>query len=175
MERLWTPWRMAYLKGEGETAQGCVFCRKVDRSDETEHILLRGRTAYITLNRYPYNNGHLMVIPYAHVPSLEDLDPPTMLEIMQLIALSLRIQREADRPEGFNIGVNIGRPAGAGVVDHVHIHIVPRWTGDTNFMPVIGNTRVLPEWLDDTYRRLRPLFEELAPLLYGSPESSSST
>jgi ATP adenylyltransferase len=165
MERLWTPWRMAYLKGEGEAPQGCIFCRKVDGSDEAEHILLRGRTAYVTLNRYPYNNGHLMVIPYAHVPSLEDLDPPTMLEVMRLVALSLKALRQAYRPEGFNVGANIGRPAGAGVADHVHIHVVPRWTGDTNFMPVIGNTRVLPEWLDDTYRRLRPLFEELASSL----------
>ncbi len=161
MERLWTPWRMIYLKGEGEAPQGCIFCLKINGSDEAEHILLRGRTAYITLNRYPYNNGHLMVIPYAHVPSLEDLDDPTMLEMMRLIALSLRVLRQAYRPEGFNIGANIGRPAGAGVADHVHIHVVPRWTGDTNFMPVIGNTRVLPEWLDDTYRRLRPLFDGL--------------
>ncbi|MCS7251187.1 MAG: HIT domain-containing protein [Thermoflexus sp.] len=161
MERLWTPWRMAYLKGEGGVPQGCIFCLKIDGSDEAEHILFRGQTAYVTLNRYPYNNGHLMVIPYAHVPSLEDLDDPTLLETMQLVTLSLRVLRQAYRPEGFNIGVNIGRSAGAGVADHVHLHIVPRWTGDTNFMPVISNTRVLPEWLDDTYRRLRPLFEAL--------------
>jgi len=161
---------MAYLKGEGEAPPGCIFCLKVNGSDEAEHILLRGRTAYVTLNRYPYNNGHLMVIPYAHVPSLEDLDDPTLLEMMQLVALSLRVLRQAYRPEGFNIGANIGRPAGAGVADHVHIHVVPRWTGDTNFMPVIGNTRVLPEWLDDTYRRLRPLFEALAdPSQRGKP------
>ena len=161
MKRLWTPWRMAYLTG-ADTSQpgsGCVFCAKVGAPDESEHVLYRGQFAFVTLNRYPYNNGHLMIIPYAHVASLENLDPPTLTELMLLTNRGLAALRQAYRPDGFNIGVNLGQAAGAGIADHVHIHIVPRWSADTNFMPIVGETRVIPETLDQTFSRLRPYFD----------------
>jgi ATP adenylyltransferase len=142
------------------TVSGCVFCAKPQASDEQEHILHRGASAYITLNRYPYNNGHLMVIPYSHAPSLEQLGPPTLTELMLLTNRGLGVLRQAYRPDGFNIGINVGQAAGAGIADHIHIHIVPRWNADTNFMPIIGDTRVIPETLDQTYARLRPLFDQ---------------
>jgi ATP adenylyltransferase len=152
---------MAYLTG-ANTSQpnsGCVFCAKVGAPDESEHVLYRGQFAFITLNRYPYNNGHLMIIPYAHVASLENLDPPTLTELMLLTNRGLAALRQAYRPDGFNIGVNLGLAAGAGIADHVHIHIVPRWSADTNFMPIVGETRVIPETLDQTFSRLRPCFD----------------
>jgi ATP adenylyltransferase len=163
MKRLWTPWRMQYLTGadKSHSAPGCVFCAKVSAPDESEHVLCRGQFAYITLNRYPYNNGHLMVVPYVHVASLEDLDPPTLTELMLLMNRGLAALRAAYEPDGFNIGVNLGRAAGAGIAEHVHIHIVPRWNADTNFMPIVGETRVIPEMLDQTYARLRLLFNQI--------------
>jgi ATP adenylyltransferase len=162
MNTLWTPWRMPYLSGEDERPDGCIFCRKLSCSDDQEHILYRGKSCYVTLNRYPYSNGHLMVIPNVHVPSIEDLDEPTLSEMMQIVNLSLAALREAYAPHGFNVGVNLGQAAGAGIAEHVHIHVVPRWTADTNFMPVVGSTRVIPELLDDTYSRLRPIFLRLS-------------
>jgi ATP adenylyltransferase len=158
MKRLWTPWRMPYLRGDNKGPDGCIFCRKMDGSDEEEHILYRGEFCYVTLNRYPYSNGHLMVIPYVHVPSLEDLDELTLGEMMQVVNLSLTALREAYAPHGFNVGVNLGKAAGAGIADHVHMHVVPRWTADTNFMPVVAETRVIPELLDEAYARLKPIF-----------------
>jgi ATP adenylyltransferase len=149
---------MPYLRGEQEQPDGCIFCHKFNCSDDEEHILYRGRSCYVTLNRYPYSNGHLMVIPYIHVCSLEDLDEPALSEMMQVVNMSLAVLREAYAPQGFNVGVNLGRAAGAGIADHVHMHIVPRWVADTNFMPVVGNTRVIPELLDDAYLRLKPIF-----------------
>jgi ATP adenylyltransferase len=162
MKRLWTPWRMAYLTGTDQPhpQSVCVFCAKITAPDESEHVLYRGRFAYVTLNRYPYNNGHLMILPYAHVASLEDLDPPTLTELMLLTNRGLAVLRKAYQPDGFNIGVNLGQAAGAGIAEHVHIHVVPRWNADTNFMPIVGETRVIPETLDQTYARLRPLFDE---------------
>ena len=155
MNRLWTPWRMPYLRGEDKRPDGCIFCHKLCCSDEKEHILYRGEWCYVTLNRYPYSNGHLMVIPNVHVSSLEDLDERTLSEMMQVVNLSLAALREAYAPHGFNVGVNLGKAAGAGIAEHVHMHVVPRWTADTNFMPVVGSTRVIPELLDDAYARLK--------------------
>ena len=154
---------MQYLTGadKSHSAPGCVFCAKVSAPDESEHVLCRGQFAFITLNRYPYNNGHLMVVPYVHVASLEDLDPPTLTELMLLVNRGLAALRAAYKPDGFNIGVNLGRAAGAGIAEHVHIHIVPRWNADTNFMPIVGETRVIPEMLDQTYERLRLLFDRI--------------
>jgi ATP adenylyltransferase len=154
---------MAYLTGADKPppGSGCVFCIKLTAPDDQEHLLARGQFACVTLNRYPYNNGHLMVLPYAHVASLEQLDPPALTELMLLTNRGLAVMRKAYHPDGFNIGVNLGQAAGAGITDHVHIHIVPRWNGDTNFMPIVGETRVIPETLDQTYARLRPLFDEL--------------
>ena len=142
------------------TDSRCVFCVKATAPDTNEHILYRGDSSYVTLNRYPYNNGHLMVIPYAHAASLELLDPPTLTELMLLTNRALAVLRQAYHPDGFNIGINLGQAAGAGIADHIHIHIVPRWNADTNFMPIVGDTRVIPETLDQTYARLRPLFDQ---------------
>lgn len=160
MDHLWTPWRMPYLQGEDPLPDECLFCIKPQERDEEAHIVHRGELSYVILNRFPYNNGHVMVAPYAHVATLEDLESETAGEFMALTRLSLRVLREAYEPQGFNVGANIGSAAGAGVADHVHMHVVPRWAGDTNYMSTVGKTRVIPEWLDQTYDRLRPLFEE---------------
>lgn len=159
MSYLWTPWRMPYLCGEEPLPEECLFCSKPTAEDAEAHILHRGALCYVILNRFPYNNGHLMVVPYAHVPTLETLDAATATELMLLVQRSLSVLREAYNPQGFNVGVNIGEAAGAGVVGHVHLHIVPRWSGDSNYMTAIGQTRVIPEWLEQTYARLRPLFD----------------
>jgi ATP adenylyltransferase len=161
-QRLWTPWRMAYLAGEDRRhVDGCLFCAKVAANDDAgEHIIHRGETAYVTLNRYPYNNGHLMVVPYAHVGSFEALEERAQAELMRLLNQCLATLRAELRPDGFNVGANLGAVAGAGVADHVHLHVVPRWSADTNFMPVISATRVIPEWLDETYARLRRAWPE---------------
>lgn len=153
MDHLWSPWRMAYITGPKDAT--CVFCQKACATDDRqEHVLLRGRYAYVALNRYPYNNGHLLVIPYDHVPSLEDLSMATLTELMLLVNQGLAALRLAMQPDGFNIGVNLGKPAGAGIAAHVHIHVVPRWNGDTSFMSAIAATRTIPELLDQTYDRL---------------------
>lgn len=137
----------------------CLFCAKPQQADQEALIVHRGDLSYVMLNRFPYNNGHLMIAPYAHVASLEDLDTDAAAELMHLVKLSLSVLREAYQPEGFNVGANIGSAAGAGVEDHVHMHIVPRWAGDTNFMTTVGKTRTIPEWMDQMYQRLRPLFD----------------
>ncbi|MGQ9516070.1 MAG: HIT family protein [Anaerolineae bacterium] len=170
MERLWSPWRMAYLTNE-EKPEGCVFCRKLAEQNDAQNLLVhRGRHAAIIMNLYPYNTGHLMVIPYSHASSTEELDRDTLTEMMELVNLGMRILRRTLRPDGFNVGINIGRSAGAGIAEHVHIHIVPRWSGDSNFLTILGQTRVIPEFLEDTYCRLvAALKEEL-----GSTPSEAS-
>ena len=130
----------------------------MEGEDEGTHVVARGERCLVMLNAYPYNNGHLMIAPHEHVPSIADLDPDTVLELMTLTQRSLAVLDEAYGPEGFNIGINQGKIAGAGFDDHVHQHVVPRWGGDTNFMPVIGSTRVLPESLEDSYSTLSRLF-----------------
>ncbi len=144
--------------GEG----GCIFCEAAAHPDPDELILIRGRVAYVILNLYPYNNGHLMVVPTRHVATLHASTPEELSELMRLTRHAEMALAEAYKPQGLNIGINLGRPAGAGIVDHLHVHLVPRWNGDTNFMSVVGNTRVLPEELGDTAKRLRPIFERLA-------------
>jgi ATP adenylyltransferase len=161
MNHLWTPWRMPYLQDEESLPDDCLFCLKPEEPDSEAHIVCRGQQCYVILNRFPYNNGHVMVVPYAHVATLEDLDPATSAELMALTQLSLEALREAYDPEGFNVGANIGAAAGAGVENHIHMHVVPRWTGDTNYMTTLGRTRVIPEWIDQIYERLRPIFERL--------------
>lgn len=138
----------------------CLFCSKPQQLDAEAHIVHRGDLGYVILNRFPYNNGHLMIAPYAHEASLEALETEVATELMALTRLSLRVLREAYDPEGFNVGANIGAAAGAGVADHFHLHIVPRWAGDTNYMTTIGKTRIIPEWMNQMYARLRPLFEQ---------------
>ena len=155
-ERLWAPWRIEYIKGE--KPDECIFCAAARSGDDAaHHVLARGRRCFVMLNAYPYTSGHVMVSPYEHVPSLEELDEATLLELMTLLKRSLGAIREAYGPEGFNIGVNQGKAAGAGVEEHVHMHVVPRWVGDTNYMPVVGGTRVLPQSLEDSYATLAPL------------------
>jgi ATP adenylyltransferase len=162
MNHLWTPWRMSYLRGELPSAGGCIFCLGPTHGNSDAHILHRGTHCYVILNRFPYNTGHLMVVPFDHVQTLERLDERTTAELMRLVQLSLLVLREAYAPQGFNLGMNIGEPAGAGIADHVHFHIVPRWSGDTNYMTITGQTRVIPETLENTYSRLQPLFERLS-------------
>jgi ATP adenylyltransferase len=154
MERLWAPWRMAYL--EVTPPAGCLFCTKPSETDDAAAlILLRGTHAFIMLNAFPYNNGHLMIAPYRHTAEVESLTPDESREIMALWQRSLGILKRAYAPDGFNVGMNLGRVAGAGIADHLHLHIVPRWNGDTNFMPVVADTKVLPDSLQNTYTRLR--------------------
>ncbi len=154
MRHLWSPWRLEYLTAP--RTDGCIFCHAVQSDNDRENLLLlRGERGFLLLNRFPYNNGHFMVVPYAHVPSLEDLDAPTLTEMMLLLNRGLAALRATMHPDGFNVGVNLGQAAGAGVVDHVHIHAVPRWLGDTNFMPVVGDVRVVPETWLQTYDRLK--------------------
>lgn len=150
---------MAYLQGEESVPEGCLFCTAPQMGNAEVHVVYRGDLCYAILNRFPYNSGHLMVVPYVHVATLEALDVETLAELMALTQLSLQVLREAYDPQGFNVGMNIGEVAGAGMADHIHLHIVPRWGGDNNYMSTVGETRVIPEWLDQTYERLQPLFE----------------
>ena len=160
METLWTPWRMAYILGE--KPEGCVLCEKHSQQHDKENLLLyRGRHCYVLMNLFPYNPGHLMIAPYKHTGSFELLNEETTVEVTTLLSASLGILRTAVGPQGFNIGMNIGKVAGAGIEEHVHMHIVPRWGGDTNFMPVISDTRVIPEALSSTYNHLLPFFQKL--------------
>ena len=154
MERVWAPWRMAYL--EMAQPEGCLFCVKPGESNDAEALILhRGEHTFIMLNAFPYNNGHLMIAPYRHTADLESLSVEESREMMVLCQLCLSLLRKAYRPDGYNVGMNLGRVAGAGIADHLHLHVVPRWNGDTNFMPVIGETKVLSEALQNTYDRLR--------------------
>jgi ATP adenylyltransferase len=158
MKRLWAAWRMKYIvNADKET--GCIFCNALAKPDGPENlIVMRREHAFIILNKYPYTSGHVMVAPNEHQPSLELLDAPIRAEMMELVSQSIVILRQVYNPQGFNVGANIGVAAGAGVPGHVHIHIVPRWAGDTNFMSTVGDVRVLPETLDETYRRTREAF-----------------
>lgn len=156
MEQLWAPWRMAYIDGSGKKDDGCIFCTKpAEQRDEENLLLYRGERCFVMMNLFPYNNGHLMVAPYAHVPTIEELDPATLTDIMVTAQHCLATLRAAMNPHGFNMGINQGTVAGAGIADHVHYHIVPRWNGDTNFMPVLADVKVMPDFLQNTYRQLK--------------------
>ncbi len=155
MDYIWSPWRMAYIQGKNKEA-GCVFCAEAAKPDDLENLIVkRSQHAYIILNRYPYTSGHLLVVPYDHQPTLSDLDAETRAELMELVNEGILVLETIYQPQGYNVGVNIGVAAGAGITGHIHVHIVPRWGGDTNFMSSLGNTRVLPESLEDTYYKLR--------------------
>jgi ATP adenylyltransferase len=158
-ERLWTPHRMAYIKGENKTTgsgpdDGCPFDAIPKMSDEDGLIVARGETVYAVLNLYPYNSGHLMVVPYRHVSDYDELVPAELVELGEFTQKSLRALRKASGAQGFNVGMNLGHVAGAGIAAHLHQHVVPRWGGDTNFMPVVGQTKVLPQLLRDTRQLL---------------------
>ncbi len=164
MNRLWTPWRMPYLKAPKGAATGaCIFCDKLRDSPEKDRenlVLLRADRAFMLLNLFPYSNGHLMIAPAQHVGELDSLDGETLKEMMLLVNRGIRALKRFMSPQGFNVGANLGRVAGAGVEDHVHLHVVPRWGGDTNFMPVLANTRVIPELLPQTYDGLLAALKE---------------
>lgn len=160
MKNLWAPWRIEYILGKKEEA--CIFCPGDDRSrDEERLILYTGPLSMIMMNKYPYNNGHLLVAPVRHVSGLNDLSSDEMLDLLLKIKHSTGIIKKIMKPEGFNVGLNLGRVAGAGVEEHLHFHIVPRWNGDTNFMAVFGEVQVIPEHLRATYKKLKGKFEEL--------------
>ena len=155
MDRLWATWRMRYIES-ADAQPGCIFCDfPAEQRDQERLILHRGQFTFIILNAYPYSNGHLMVTPYRHTANLDDLEDAELLDLMVNTRLAVNLLKAAFKPDGFNIGMNMGRVAGAGIADHVHMHIVPRWSGDTNFMTVIGDARVIPESLDVVYERLK--------------------
>lgn len=159
MERLWTPWRMEYIRSAAEEAPGCIFCDLPAAGDDRKAMILaRSELAFVVLNKYPYNPGHVMVAPFRHVGDIALVRDEELTDTARLVRESVRAIREAWEPGGFNVGMNLGRVAGAGIPDHVHWHVVPRWDGDTNFMPVVGQTKVLPELLEETYAQLRPRF-----------------
>jgi len=153
-ERLWAPWRLEYVSGAAES-DGCIFCDKPGQNDDAALIVHRGTRAYVVLNLYPYTNGHLMVAPYRHLAMPDELDADERAEVWQLMADGIAALTAAMGPAGFNCGLNLGRPAGAGVEGHLHVHVVPRWSGDTNFMPVLADVRVMPEHLSRTLERVR--------------------
>jgi ATP adenylyltransferase len=154
MDRLWTPWRLSYVTTAGAPRPECVFCDALQRGDDPL-VAWVGERAFVILNKFPYNNGHLMVVPKRHVARLTELDPAELLEIMTLSQAAEQALSAVYAPHGFNLGMNLGRSAGAGIADHLHVHLVPRWDGDTSFMTVFGDTRVLPEELPVTAARIR--------------------
>ncbi len=158
METMFAPWRMEYLVGEKK--EGCVFCKCSIRCDD--YVVFEGKTCFVMLNRYPYVNGHLMIIPARHLGDIAGLTPEERMEIFALTDLSVKVLKESMNPNGFNIGMNLGKAAGAGVAEHVHVHVIPRWEGDTNFMTVVGNVRVVPEDLSITAAKLAPFFKKYA-------------
>ncbi|MBI3090045.1 MAG: HIT domain-containing protein [Candidatus Tectomicrobia bacterium] len=162
-DRIWAGWRMQYVAGLKDGV--CVFCDRPTQppeNDDANLIMRRDARCFIMMNRYPYSNGHLMIIPYEHAASLVDLPRAVLHEMIHLTQLCEQVLQQVYAPDGFNIGINLGAAAGAGIANHLHMHIVPRWVGDSNFITTLGNVRVIPEFLEDTYRRLKPVFESLS-------------
>ena len=160
MDRIWSPWRMEYIEAHNDDDDhgACVFCALLEEGGGSDRVLERRPLAFVTLAKYPYNPGHLLILPTRHVADIEHLADDEAAEVHALLRKSIRVLGERTGPHGFNVGLNLGRPAGAGIPEHLHWHVVPRWGGDTNFMPVIGETRVLPELLEQTYAKLAPGF-----------------
>ena len=160
MKKLWAPWRIDYIRSPKE--DGCIFCKKSQSNNDRNNLILyRGNKSFVLMNLYPYSNGHLMISPYDHTADTNRLSKDCNLEIMELANASMNILKNTMNAEGFNFGANIGASAGAGIADHLHYHIVPRWGGDTNFMPVVGNTKVHVQGLQDTYNDLIPYFQKI--------------
>ncbi|MCZ6491657.1 MAG: HIT domain-containing protein [Acidobacteria bacterium] len=162
MDYLWSPWRYQYVTQQAPS-EGCVFCAKIQdkpqqENDEENFVLHRGRNNFVILNLFPYTSGHLMVVPYSHIGQLSAADDATWAEMMALTRKAEQALQQSYRPDGINLGMNLGKSAGAGIAEHIHMHVLPRWHADSNFVTVIGETRVLPEALADTYRKLKPLF-----------------
>ncbi len=161
MDRIWAPWRIEYILSD-KKENGCVFCNAIaDSNDDKRLVVYRGELAFVIMNKYPYNAGHVMVVPNRHVSNPVDLSDQEQLEMFQLLNRSLKAIRSALKPEGFNMGMNLSRTAGAGIDDHLHIHIVPRWNGDTNFMPVIADTKVISEAIEETFIKIKKAFGEV--------------
>lgn len=160
MDRLYTPWRMTYIKGQNTPKRGCVFCNKVDGDDRAEFVIARSEYVYVTLNIFPYSNGHLMIVPHEHIASQEDLPVAGLTDMMVMVNRAIGVLREAYQPQAFNLGANLGAAAGAGIAEHFHFHVVPRWGGDTNFMTVISGTRVIPDSLENIYEDLSTIWKD---------------
>ncbi len=159
MKMLWAPWRMKYITSPPEDT--CFLCAAWRSREEKRHLVLhKGSVAFVLMNRYPYNNGHLMVACSRHLGDLDAVGAQVRAEILELVNLSVKVLKDAVSPHGFNVGVNLGKIAGAGMDDHLHVHVVPRWNGDTNYMPVLAETKVMPEHLDATFEKLRPFFKD---------------
>ncbi|NLI44404.1 MAG: HIT domain-containing protein [Chloroflexi bacterium] len=161
MDHIYSPWRKEYFQRD-KADPTCVFCAAIGKEDTPENLVLyRGERVYVILNRYPYSNGHLMIVPYQHCQELPDLPQDTLTEMICTASKAVRILEEVYHPhQGFNLGMNIGAPAGAGIAGHLHMHVVPRWNGDSNFITIVGQTRVLPETLEETYQRLKSAWEQ---------------
>ena len=157
MKRIWAPWRIEYIRKKDE--KGCIFCDKPKMNDRNELILSRGESVFTLMNLYPYTNGHLMVSPFRHIDSFHNLEQSEKMEILEQIDQSVDVLTKVMNPDGFNVGANIGSSAGAGIEDHIHFHIVPRWNGDTNFMPVLGHTKVMVEGLEESWSEMKPYFD----------------
>jgi ATP adenylyltransferase len=157
MKRIWAPWRVQYIRNPNPG--GCIFCDKPQENKDAENLIIyRGKLNFIIMNAFPYNPGHLMVVPFRHIGKLEDLTSAERNEHYEIVSRVVGVMREVNKTENFNVGMNLGRVAGAGIADHIHTHIVPRWNGDSNFMPVIGETRVISESMQDIYQRLKAQF-----------------
>lgn len=162
MDYLWSPWRYKYLSGVGHDSRACIFCIGSEVADDASRLVChRGEKNFIILNRYPYTSGHVMIAPFSHVGRFQDLDPAQYSEMMALAQRAMRTLDRVYRPQGYNVGMNLGECAGAGVKDHLHLHVVPRWFGDSNFTTVVGETRVLPEDLPVTLRRFQEAFQSV--------------
>jgi ATP adenylyltransferase len=162
MKILYAPWRITYIKWFSKKERECFLCEVSRDEDDARNLVVhRGQSCFVILNRYPYNNGHLMIAPYRHVRRITDLGDDELLEMIKLLKLSIAALESEYKPDGFNVGLNIGKAAGAGLEEHIHLHIVPRWVGDTNFMPVLANTKVIPESLEESWRRLRDRLQAL--------------
>ncbi len=167
MRHLWAPWRMNYVVGS--KPDGCVFCGKTeDRDDAENHVLYRGEYNFVLLNAYPYNSGHVMVVPYKHASCLTELDSATVSEMFSMAQALVGVMKSYLHAEGVNLGMNIGQAAGAGIEAHLHLHLLPRWSGDTNYMTSIGGTRIVPQSLDETYMSLQPVVNDVLDQLKGS-------
>jgi ATP adenylyltransferase len=161
LDYLWSPWRMTYIQTH-KVEDECAFCLELTRQDGVANLIVhRGHRAFVILNRYPYTSGHVMIVPYKHLSTLDALDQETRAEMMELVNSAVQTLQEVYQPQGFNIGMNIGDAAGAGIADHIHLHAVPRWMGDTNFMSTLGMTRVLPETLADSFNKIKQAWERL--------------
>ena len=156
---LWAPWRLEYITDASKN-EGCIFCQKSKEKDDKANLIVhRGKTAFVIMNKYPYNNGHLLIVPFKHTDEMSSLNDEEKLELFDLLRYAQDVLKEVMKPQGFNIGMNLGRLAGAGIIDHIHFHIVPRWGGDTNFMPIVGHTKVISEALEQTWEKLKRAFE----------------